>query len=79
MLCHAVHPRGAWTGGRLGIAGLGMQRRSGIVSDTMWIDTHCHLDASEFGAGHALALDLRARLQLPPPAYDPAVARARSQ
>jgi TatD DNase family protein len=26
----------------------------------MWIDTHCHLDASEFGADHALALSLRA-------------------
>ena len=22
----------------------------------MWIDTHCHLDAPEFGADHALAL-----------------------
>jgi TatD DNase family protein len=27
----------------------------------MWIDTHCHLDAPEFGANHALALDLRAQ------------------
>ena len=25
----------------------------------MWIDTHCHLDAPEFGADHALALSLR--------------------
>ena len=25
----------------------------------MWIDTHCHLDAPEFGADHALALDAR--------------------
>lgn len=25
----------------------------------MWIDTHCHLDAPEFGAGHALALSAR--------------------
>lgn len=31
----------------------------------MWIDTHCHLDASEFGADHALAIEAReqARLQ----------------
>jgi len=27
----------------------------------MWIDTHCHLDAPEFGPNHALALDLRAQ------------------
>jgi TatD DNase family protein len=27
----------------------------------MWIDTHCHLDAPEFGAHHALTLSLRAR------------------
>ena len=27
----------------------------------MWIDTHCHLDAPEFGADHALALTLRER------------------
>jgi len=27
----------------------------------MWIDTHCHLDAPEFGADHALALALRER------------------
>ncbi|MDP1685846.1 TatD family hydrolase [Hydrogenophaga sp.] len=27
----------------------------------MWIDTHCHLDAPEFGADHALALSLRGR------------------
>lgn len=27
----------------------------------MWIDTHCHLDAPEFGAGHALALSARAQ------------------
>lgn len=27
----------------------------------MWIDTHCHLDAPELGADHALALDLRQR------------------
>ena len=27
----------------------------------MWIDTHCHLDAPEFGADHALALNLRGR------------------
>lgn len=27
----------------------------------MWIDTHCHLDAPEFGHEHALALSLRAR------------------
>ncbi len=26
----------------------------------MWIDTHCHLDAPEFGAGHMLALQARA-------------------
>lgn len=26
----------------------------------MWIDTHCHLDAPEFGAGHTLALQARA-------------------
>ncbi len=26
----------------------------------MWIDTHCHLDAPEFGDGHALALQARA-------------------
>ena len=26
----------------------------------MWIDTHCHLDASEFGAQHALAVARRA-------------------
>lgn len=26
----------------------------------MWIDTHCHLDAPEFGPGHALALQARA-------------------
>jgi TatD DNase family protein len=26
----------------------------------MWIDTHCHLDAPEFGAGHALAVQARA-------------------
>ncbi|MGQ3116412.1 MAG: TatD family hydrolase [Hydrogenophaga sp.] len=25
----------------------------------MWIDTHCHLDAPEFGADHALAISLR--------------------
>lgn len=25
----------------------------------MWIDTHCHLDAPEFGADHALAFSLR--------------------
>ena len=25
----------------------------------MWIDTHCHLDAPEFGADHALALSVR--------------------
>lgn len=25
----------------------------------MWIDTHCHLDAPEFGAGHALAVQAR--------------------
>jgi len=28
---------------------------------TMWIDTHCHLDAPEFGAEHALALSRRAQ------------------
>ena len=28
---------------------------------TMWIDTHCHLDAAEFGPGHAAALVARAR------------------
>lgn len=28
---------------------------------TMWIDTHCHLDAPEFGADHALAQQLRER------------------
>jgi len=27
----------------------------------MWIDTHCHLDAPEFGADHALAQQLRER------------------
>lgn len=27
----------------------------------MWIDTHCHLDAPEFGENHALALNLRAQ------------------
>ncbi|MDP2220404.1 MAG: TatD family hydrolase [Hydrogenophaga sp.] len=27
----------------------------------MWIDTHCHLDAPELGADHALALQLRDR------------------
>lgn len=27
----------------------------------MWIDTHCHLDAPEFGADHALAMSLRER------------------
>lgn len=27
----------------------------------MWIDTHCHLDAPEFGAAHALAHTLRQR------------------
>jgi len=27
----------------------------------MWIDSHCHLDAPEFGADHALALSLRER------------------
>ena len=27
----------------------------------MWIDTHCHLDAPEFGPDHALALELRAQ------------------
>jgi TatD DNase family protein len=27
----------------------------------MWIDTHCHLDAPEFGASHALAHTLRQR------------------
>ncbi len=27
----------------------------------MWIDTHCHLDAPEFGADHALALAARER------------------
>ena len=27
----------------------------------MWIDTHCHLDAPEFGAGHALELREQAR------------------
>ena len=27
----------------------------------MWIDTHCHLDAPEFGADHALALSARAQ------------------
>ncbi len=26
----------------------------------MWIDTHCHLDAPEFGDGHALAVEARA-------------------
>ena len=26
----------------------------------MWIDTHCHLDAPEFGANHALAVSARA-------------------
>ena len=28
---------------------------------SMWIDSHCHLDAPEFGAGHAAALQVRAR------------------
>ncbi len=27
----------------------------------MWIDSHCHLDAPEFGADHALSLSLRER------------------
>ncbi|MFT5934317.1 MAG: TatD DNase family protein, partial [Hydrogenophaga sp.] len=27
----------------------------------MWIDTHCHLDAPEFGPGHAGALSARSR------------------
>src|SRR5690554_6666376 len=27
----------------------------------MWIDTHCHLDAPEFGPGHALSVAARAR------------------
>ncbi|MCW5653821.1 TatD family hydrolase [Hydrogenophaga sp.] len=27
----------------------------------MWIDTHCHLDAPEFGEGHALAVAARER------------------
>lgn len=27
----------------------------------MWIDTHCHLDAPEFGAEHALAVQARTR------------------
>jgi TatD DNase family protein len=27
----------------------------------MWIDTHCHLDAPEFGSNHALAHSLRAQ------------------
>ena len=27
----------------------------------MWIDSHCHLDAPEFGADHALALSMRER------------------
>jgi TatD DNase family protein len=27
----------------------------------MWIDTHCHLDAPEFGAEHALAVEARER------------------
>ncbi|APW40771.1 DNAase [Rhodoferax koreense] len=27
----------------------------------MWIDTHCHLDAQEFGPNHALALTARAK------------------
>jgi TatD DNase family protein len=27
----------------------------------MWIDTHCHLDAPEFGPDHALALEARER------------------
>lgn len=27
----------------------------------MWIDTHCHLDAPEFGADHALAFSVRER------------------
>lgn len=27
----------------------------------MWIDTHCHLDAPEFGPGHALAVSARAQ------------------
>ncbi|MDO9031157.1 MAG: TatD family hydrolase [Hydrogenophaga sp.] len=27
----------------------------------MWIDTHCHLDAPEFGADHALAVQARER------------------
>ena len=30
----------------------------------MWIDTHCHLDAPEFGADHVLALSARARAEL---------------
>ncbi|MFP5467436.1 MAG: TatD family hydrolase [Gammaproteobacteria bacterium] len=29
----------------------------------MWIDTHCHLDAPEFGTDHAQAIEARARAQ----------------
>lgn len=31
------------------------------LNNAMWIDTHCHLDAPEFGAHHALAVSLRER------------------
>jgi TatD DNase family protein len=31
------------------------------IPAAMWIDTHCHLDAPEFGAGHVLAVSARER------------------
>jgi len=31
------------------------------LNTAMWIDTHCHLDAPQFGAHHALAVSLRER------------------
>ena len=37
-----------------------MARGTACKVGAMWIDTHCHLDASEFGAGHALAVARRA-------------------
>src|SRR5690606_20988327 len=32
-----------------------------VTPAVMWIDTHCHLDAPEFGPDHAQAIDARAR------------------
>jgi TatD DNase family protein len=44
-----------WDAGRRGAC-----RHNGRYT-AMWIDTHCHLDAPEFGADHALTLSLRER------------------